>query len=196
MVAQQQTAAVTPQIHSTFDTMQPLERRQLQTQIYNAKNYGTNIDLAVLSSLTPEFQTAVNKEIEEFKAQKRIREATEKANRRIRNNNEWDAGKQDNKAWINQQPTERYSDKTIGKQGYKWQRNFHAKNGNWYAQYQPVRGGTNYKYYDISTEEWDDYPVRVHCDNGHNIATMTPIQGTVCPDCGSTNITRGLYYQP
>ena len=184
------------QIYSSYDAMQPMERRTLQNQVYNAKQYNSNIDQALLSSLTPEFAEAVNKEIAEYKAEKIRIEAIAKERARIRNTEEWDRGQSQGKAWINQQPTERYSDKTIGKQGYKWLQNFKGKNGLWYARYQPVRGGTNFRYYTISTEEWDQHwPIRVQCPNGHTFSTMTPVHvdnkiNTTCPECGSTEVRR------
>jgi hypothetical protein len=179
--------------YSSYDTMQPDDRRRLQSSVYNAMSgFGATTNIAFWQNLTPEFQSSITKEIEEYKQEQARKIIAAKENRRALNNREWDAGKAGGAIWITQQPTERYSQKPIGKQGYKWISNFQGKNGNWYARYRPVRGGANLRYYTISTEEWDVHsPVRLVCENNHNFASMTPVANTVCPECQSTNIKTG-----
>lgn len=44
--------------------------------------------------------------------------------------------------------------KSIGQRGYKWIRNYKAKNNHWVGLYESVMGGSNVRIYDMSAEEW------------------------------------------
>lgn len=98
----------------------------------------------------------------------------------------WELFERDNNWHWTSQPTELYSGKTIGWPGYGWVRNFHANDGDFYAEYQPNRGGNNRKYYNLITEKWGDKYLRDQkCPNCGSVYTVIRPGTNHCPTCNN-----------
>lgn len=79
--------------------------------------------------------------------------AQNKANRELANKTNWSNDESnDNYTW-NSQPYK--FGKPIGNAGYHWLKNIHGADGEYYAVYQPNRGGENRKLYNLITEAWE-----------------------------------------
>ena len=76
--------------------------------------------------------------------------------------------------------------KPIGLQGFKYLDTIKANDGDHYAQYQHVRGGDKYRYYNLVTEHWEQKTVeRKWCNFCNNpYSAMTPGVNK-CPNCGT-----------
>jgi len=198
MVAQQ----TQPQ-YTKYDDMSPPVRRTLENAIYNNKHYDYtphwNASGEWTNALTPTFITQIDADIKTYKDNAAAEKAKALEEQRVRNNANWDRYNTNGSSYLKEQPTERYTGKNIGKQGYKWLRNFKATNGNWYAEYQPVRGGETRKFYNLAIEEWDDnaYVISLSCNScKHRFRGIAPIKGNVCPNCGADDSRlqyRGRY---
>ena len=199
MVAQQ-----TAPLYKSFDEMSVYDRNSITRVIDTAKqvqNVTADWDFQNQwkSQLTPEFNAQIMTDIQTYRQNAENERKIELENLRQRNNVKWDRFNINGYSEIKEQPEERYTNKKIGKQGYKWLRNFKATNGNWYAEYQPVRGGEGRKFYNLATEDWDDsaYVMSFQCQAcNHMFRGIAPIAGNVCPQCGADSSRlryRGRY---
>lgn len=75
--------------------------------------------------------------------------------------------------------------KPIGNAGYHWLRNIKANDGEFYAEYQPNKGGANRKYYNLVTEKWEDKYIRLQaCPTCQNLIDTVRPGTNKCPACG------------
>lgn len=177
---------------ASFDNMVPVDRVSLTNMIHSA----TMRDVADADEyylkdykdrMSPEFYQATLANIKSERAARIAKIEAAEAQMRTRNNAKWDAWHAGNGWQIRTQPTNSYGD-NIGTRAYKWTRNFKGTNGDWYAEYQPVRGGSTRKFYNLSLSHWsDDYMMRVRCDSCHSsYIGMSPMSRQTCPSCGNT----------
>lgn len=177
---------------ASFDDMVPFDRTNVAGSIHTAKAYDTAVndeyELRLFKDrMTPTFYDLILANIKTERATRLAQIEAAEAALRMRNNATWDNLQAGNSWRLSQQPTDSWG-ANIGTRAYKWLRNYKATNGDWYAEYQPVRGGTNRKHYSLSLNRWsDDYPMRVRCPScNHPFEGMSPLIRNACPSCGNT----------
>lgn len=82
--------------------------------------------------------------------------------------------------------------KAVGAPGYKWIYNMAANDGDYYAVYQPVRGGDNRRYYNLVKRLWENskYESAVWCDGCRGSFTEIRPGINHCPNCGKEKASQ------